>query len=328
MQSPLISVVIPTYNRATLLSRAIRSVLAQSLQQFELLIVDDNSPDDTAAAVNAFGDERIRYIRHDRNRGSSGARNSGIRNARTEYVAFLDDDDEYLPHTLSETYEAFQRLPESVGYVIGGICVVKDSAQGEEVLGEHFPPACNFAGREQNYLAFLRQIPFATSNGVTFRRSAFDTAGFFDEQLRAAVDRDIFIRFARYFDYFTIRKILVRVHKHVGAQLTDLSPKRVVAYEMIAEKHKEALRRHPKYYGDVLFTIGLKYYRCGEKVKGRRAFGQSIAKSPFQPKVFLNFLSFELFGMDSFQLRQQLHRTLGSFRKFTQSSKHEIVSSK
>jgi glycosyltransferase involved in cell wall biosynthesis len=324
MQSPLISVVIPTYNRSKLLERAVHSVLSQSFQQFELLIVDDNSPDNTAEVAASFGDERIRTIRHDENRGSSATRNSGIRNARSEFVAFLDDDDEYLPDALAEGYNALQNLPESVGYVLGGYVLVQDTPQGEEVVEERLPQIPAFTSRESSYLSFLRQVPFGAGNGVVFRRSAFDTVGLFDEGLRAAVDRDLFIRFAPHFEFVAIPKLLVRVHKHVGAQLTDPSPKRVAAYEQIAAKHLDMLQKHPKYYGDVLFTIGLKYYRCGAKVQGRRAFAQSLTKDPMQAKVWLNFFSFELFNMDSFQLRQQLRLTLGGMRSGSNGN-HEMV---
>jgi glycosyltransferase involved in cell wall biosynthesis len=324
MQSPLISVVIPTYNRAKLLERAVRSVLSQSFQQFELLIVDDNSPDNTEEVVKSFDDERIRYLRHDTNRGAAASRNSGICNARAEFIAFLDDDDDYLPGALAESYNVIQGLPESVGYVIGGILLVNDTPQGEEVLEERLPNIPPFKSLEQSYLSFLRQVPFGSGYGVTFRRSAFDTVGLFDEKLCAAEDRDLFIRFARHFECIVIPKMLVRVHKHVGAQLTDPSPKRVLPYEQIAAKHLDTLQSHPKYYRDVLFTIGLKYYRCGAKMQGRRAFAQSLTKDPMQAKVWLNFLSFELFNMDSFQLRQQLRQAVGGMRA-SSNAKHEIV---
>ncbi|WP_135855417.1 glycosyltransferase [Halorussus salinus] len=97
---PTVSVVIPTYNRAELLTRAIDSVLAQTYDDFELLVVDDGSTDDTEEVVTGYDDERVRYLAHDTNRGANPARNTGIEAAEGEYVAFLDSDDEWRPRKL------------------------------------------------------------------------------------------------------------------------------------------------------------------------------------------------------------------------------------
>jgi len=93
--NPTVSVIIPTYNRAQLVGRAIQSALNQTYQDFEIIVVDDGSTDNTEEAMKGFGDERIRYIRHKENSGSSAAPgNTAIRTARGEYIAFQDSDDE------------------------------------------------------------------------------------------------------------------------------------------------------------------------------------------------------------------------------------------
>src|ERR1017187_7936626 len=106
--NPTVSVVIPTYNRARILPRAVKSVVSQTLEDWELLVVDDGSADDTEQVVAAFGDSRIHYIRHERNRGQSAAQNTGIRASRGTYVAFLDSDDEWLPEKLAKVVDCFQ----------------------------------------------------------------------------------------------------------------------------------------------------------------------------------------------------------------------------
>lgn len=106
-----VSVVIPTHNRAPLLARAIRSALDQTHCVFEILVVDDASTDNTRETVENMKDARIRYIRHARSRGGGAARNTGIHNAGGEYVAFLDDDDEWEPQKLEEQLKILKRHP-------------------------------------------------------------------------------------------------------------------------------------------------------------------------------------------------------------------------
>jgi glycosyltransferase involved in cell wall biosynthesis len=118
-EKPAVSVIIPTYNRAHLIGRAIQSVLDQTYQDFEIIIVDDGSTDNTEVVLKKFQnkDERIRYIRHDKNKGGSTARNTGIKAARGRFIALLDSDDEWLPEKLQKQLEVFESSPPEVGVV-------------------------------------------------------------------------------------------------------------------------------------------------------------------------------------------------------------------
>ena len=104
LNPPKVSVIIPTYNRADILPRAVSSALSQTYDDCEIIIVDDCSTDHTRETVSAWSEERIRYIRHAENRRQSGALNTGIDNARGQYVAFLDDDDEWVPTKLERQF--------------------------------------------------------------------------------------------------------------------------------------------------------------------------------------------------------------------------------
>ena len=111
---PLVTVIIPTYNRANQISRAIHSVQAQSYKHWELLIVDDASNDDTAKIISNIADSRIQYIRHETNQGAAAARNTALAQAKGEYIAFLDSDDEWIPAKLEKQVIYFEQLPASV----------------------------------------------------------------------------------------------------------------------------------------------------------------------------------------------------------------------
>lgn len=115
-----VSVIIPTYNRARLLSRAVSSVLRQTYEDHEIIIVDDCSIDDTPQVIQSYADPRIRSVRHNRNAGLPTSRNTGIQMARGEYVAFLDDDDECLPERLELQSAGLDANP-NVGLIYGWI---------------------------------------------------------------------------------------------------------------------------------------------------------------------------------------------------------------
>jgi len=109
---PSVSVVTPTYNDAETLSRAIDSVLAQTYKEFEYIIVDDGSTDETESVVDSYDDPRIQYIQHEQNKGGSAARNTGIERAKKKYIAFLDADDEWLPEKLTVQVDCLEERTE------------------------------------------------------------------------------------------------------------------------------------------------------------------------------------------------------------------------
>lgn len=113
MRKPLVSVIIPVFNRAHTLRRAIESVRAQEVSAWELIVVDDGSTDGSADIPASYGDLRIRTLRHDENRGAAAARNSGVSVARGRYVAFLDSDDEWLPGKLAAQLDALEGRPDA-----------------------------------------------------------------------------------------------------------------------------------------------------------------------------------------------------------------------
>jgi len=114
-QPPKVSVVVPAYNRERLILHALNSVLAQTFADFEILAVDDGSTDGTIQAIQSCTDPRIRCLRHEKNRGAAAARNTGIQAARGEYVAFLDSDDEWLPHKLERQTAALDACGAEIG---------------------------------------------------------------------------------------------------------------------------------------------------------------------------------------------------------------------
>ena len=170
---PQVSVIIPTHNRASLLLRAIKSVLAQSFTDFELLIVDDGSSDDTPTVVAGLSDPRIRSFRHSRSRGSAASRNTGIANAVGEYLAFLDDDDEFLPTKLEEQVQALEEASGDVGMVYVWSDYVGPTG---ETLGSR----CRTAEGDVFTDVLMLRLTVGVGSTVMIRASALDLIGHFD----------------------------------------------------------------------------------------------------------------------------------------------------
>jgi glycosyltransferase involved in cell wall biosynthesis len=184
--TPQITVVIATYNRAAYLRQAIESVLVQSFPDFELLVIDDGSVDSTTEVVAAFDDARIHYI-HQHNAGRSVARNHGLALAQGDYIAFLDDDDLYLPHKLEYQLQFLLRHPDVD--CVGSEMQTMD-ANGKIVEAKEqrqIPPRLDLA-------SCLQACPLATCN-VLIRKTAIEhMETWFDPEMERAEDLDFFLR--------------------------------------------------------------------------------------------------------------------------------------
>jgi glycosyltransferase involved in cell wall biosynthesis len=303
--TPTFSVVIPTYNRPALLPRAIKSVLNQTLQDFELVIVDDASPTPMKEVVETFQDPRIIYFRHETNGGTARALNTGIGHAKGKYVSFLGDDDEYLPKFLEETSRVFETSAENVGVAWSGVRTVKDTPKGEVCIKEEvWQP--KFENREHTYLSFLRARRIGTGCGITIRKSCFDVVGLFDDTMPKAEDTDFFIRLVRQFDFIVIPSILIKVHLHSGPRLTTYDQQMGAAYEKIIQKNIAALREHPDLWVALHYKTGWLYYHGDNKTRARYFIKQALRRKPFHLKTWLGVLLLEIFGSSAPRLHQKI----------------------
>jgi glycosyltransferase involved in cell wall biosynthesis len=194
----LVSVVIPTHNRAWCLAEAVDSVLAQEFRDFELIVVDDGSADDTPLLLEGYGDA-IRVLRRG-NRGVSAARNDGIAAARGELIAFLDSDDLWLPGKLARQVAFFASHPEAL------IC------QTEELWvrnGRRVNPGKRHRKRGGMIFEPSLDLCLVSPSAVMARRGLFERVGLFDESLPACEDYDLWLRVSRRFPVHLIETALI-----------------------------------------------------------------------------------------------------------------------
>ena len=203
-ESPAVSVIIPSFNRAATLPRAIDSVLKQSFDDLELIVVDDASTDGTEAVVQQFHDDRVRYLRHSKNRFAAAARNTGMQAARGEYIAFLDSDDEWLNHKLECQVDSLQSCDASWGCCYGGANVIDVRTHRRRV----YRPT--HSGNVLNSYLMSRFIVWTPT--FLFRRACLDEIGMMDESLIRCQDRDFFVRFFDRYQTTVVSEPLVNVY--------------------------------------------------------------------------------------------------------------------
>jgi len=206
---PTVSVVIPTYNRAEFLAQAIDSVLSQTCQDFEVIVVDDGSTDDTAQVVSAYGD-RVRYVPIPHSGLPAVARNAGLQVARGEYIAFLDSDDQWLPDKLTGQLEALDPL-HNVSLVCSNALVW--DGETDVPLRTGLPEGRGHSG---HVLARLLEANFIITSTVVVRRSYLNQVGPFCEsrQLRVGEDYDLWLRLAAVSQLLYIPEPLIIAREH------------------------------------------------------------------------------------------------------------------
>ena len=204
--APKVSVIIPTHNRANLLPRAVNSVLRQTYEDYELIIVDDCSTDDTQEVIQTFADPRVRPVRHTYNKGQSSALNTGIRIAQGEYVAFLDDDDEWVESKLMCQVRILDASKPSVGLVYTWFDYI-DEPNGARNVGGRGAISGDIS---ENMLGW--DLP-APPSAYLVRAHAARQIGGFDETLTIASDRDFLLRIALRWHVAVARDVLMLMHR-------------------------------------------------------------------------------------------------------------------
>ena len=285
--TPAVSVVIPTYNRADLLPRAINSVLRQTYTEFELIVVDDASDDETPHAVASFEDSRIRYTRHETNRHASAARNTGINHSRGKYIAFLDDDDEWLPAKLSEQVELFESAPPPVGLVYCWMDYFDDKGQ---LVSEVHPTL-----RGRVFDQVLDRQRLAGCPTLLVRRAVVEEVGGFDESLPRGNDGDFIRRVCLRYEVDLVPRVLVRVHTGHGLHQISGSDEEGIrnsihGHKAKLVKFKDELPAYPSQTAAIHATIGHHYSQLGDWKNSAAAYREALRITPLSTTVYLSIL--------------------------------------
>ncbi len=218
--TPMVSVIIPTYNRATLLLEALQSIVAQTFVDFEVLIVDDGSTDETNEIVTGFPDERFIYICQE-NRGRSAARNRAISEAKGRYVAFLDSDDSFAAEKLERQVEIMEAHPE-YGMIYTSAKVIDEQGREQFSIYATEKGLPYYRATESGFIydriAFYLPLTILLPT-VMVRTSVLKSVGGFDEKLHRFEDTDLWRRIAKTNRIFALDLPLTTIRSHAGNRM-------------------------------------------------------------------------------------------------------------
>lgn len=283
-----VSVIIPTYNRAKVISRAAQSVLDQTVSDLELIIVDDRSSDDTEEEVRKLQakDERVIYIKHEENRGGSSARNTGIGQAQGEYLAFLDSDDEWWPEKLEKQLKKFsESSPDDPGVVYCWKTIEKAGVSREPIK-----VAQNFKGDLLEL--FLSGTGISTST-LLLKREVVEECGVFDPALDrlGGQDIDFCIKIARKYSFDCVDSYLVRkfIYQDNISNLKNAS-RMIESRKYILKKYSREYQEHSRARSKMLRHIGTYYIFCDDISKARQYFVRAIRAYPWKARTYFNFI--------------------------------------
>ncbi len=278
--NPEVSVVIPTYNRAESIGDSIESVLTQTFQEFEIIIVNDGSTDETEKVISNFSDARIKLISQTTNKGASAARNNGIRASKGDFVAFLDSDDRWLPEKLQIQTDYLKNLLEigscSTGYY-------------------KYKPGFGFiaskpVNSEENWLKHLlttMDLSFGTT--LLVRKNCFDKSGLFDENFPRHEDWDWVLSYLKFFQHHVIEQPLVEIKRSSG-----VDPEKIeIANTMLLDKHYDQFYQFGNRFGRKVeakrwIEVAQAYFKSGITGKGIHFLWKAFKLNPGQtPGTFI-----------------------------------------
>ena len=287
---PKVSVYIPTYNYARFLGEAIQSVLDQTFQDWELIIVDDGSTDNTREVVARCADPRIHYV-YQQNRGNPGARNTALKLARGEYVACLDADDIWLPEMLEKLVTQLDRLPPTVGLIYSDLYMFED--EGGSLIRRFLQ------GRKPPQGRIFRELLatdgwFIPDTGSLMRREVFDKVGLYDESLLRYQDWEMWVRIAAAYEVAAVDEPLARNRRHPASNIRGMEAmyrygqaarRKVMASYPLSRRERRALQHNLAHHE---YLYGIDQLRLGKRGEAWAAFRRSLRLRPGERKTYIH----------------------------------------
>lgn len=280
-----VSVIVRTYNRAYVIMDALKSIAKQACAPWEIIVVDDGSTDNTRDVVNAFNGSRVRYLRHEQNRGVAAACNTGIEAATGDLIAFLDSDDVWTPEYLKRQTDFLRHQP-AVGAVFTDTRI-EEYGGAQRILSGTVPAfqklirAVNeeaVLSRRDIYLCLLQEVPIKPS-ALVIRRDALNNAGKFNEGWNSGEDWEFLLRLVGVtdFGYINLPLVIQRQYADATHRLHRIDDKLrllnlFTGQQPFLRHDREATAAIRRGIASHCNILGFSYLQSGERFKAARAY--------------------------------------------------------
>lgn len=289
MNNPLVSVIIPTYKRSDYLIRAINSVLNQTYKNIEIIVVDDNDGDNEFristinVLKNLIDNTNIIYIKHSINKGLPAARNTGVKVAKGTYIAFLDDDDEFLPTKIEKQLEVFFESENELGLVYGAFLRIDVNFDKEKVIIPKY---------KGNVNSILGLNHIGPPSMVMCTKLAIEKIGGFDESFRSREDIEFYFRLSEYFTVSYTNEIIMKYYVHSNA-MSRIQKDKLLFLIRFIEKHKLNLKKSKLRWSELHERLGELNAINGNRKSALFAFSTAYYNRPTRLEIIAKFgLSF------------------------------------
>ncbi|MBE9188954.1 glycosyltransferase [Gloeocapsopsis crepidinum LEGE 06123] len=274
MSNPLISIIIPTHNRPDLLPRAVESALAQTIDDFEVIVVDDASTE----PVQLPEHPRLRLIRLDQSHGGAGARNVGTEAAKGRWITYLDDDDRLLPHMAATSLEALSQtqLPTPVG-VISGLEIVNTEGQ---VISTRLPPPARPRGAHFALEALEPGCSYNTKQTLVVEREIILQIGGWDKSFRSRVHSELFLRLNPVCSLLGVPIVTYQLYNHQSDRVSRNLVLRQESFQRLVSKHKSLFQAHPRMFAKFVIDHAQRSYQMGQTGAAIAAVLQAMQIEP------------------------------------------------
>jgi glycosyltransferase involved in cell wall biosynthesis len=279
--NPEISVIIPAYNRDKILKRAIDSIVAQTFQNWELIVVDDCSTDTTFDVVNSFmvNNEGIRYYKLEKNSGANAARNQGIKLANADILSFLDSDDEMHPLNLKKQHEKFSSSPD-LALCYTGVDYYSGSTKVSEVHQR-------MRGSLEKYLFTNLKGLGSSTSGFAVRKEVMEKTGGFDESMASQQDLDLLVRVARLYPIDFVDSCNTKMYLNSDNRISDNPHSVIKGEEQFLSKHELRIRELGLYH-HVARKLARKYALYSKDLS--KAYSMLLSSIRYRPTYFYAYL--------------------------------------
>lgn len=308
-----VSVIIPTYNRADLLNRVIKSVLNQTFKDFELIIVDDGSTDNTKEVVKRFQekDKRVKYIWQKNSGAPASPKNTGIRNSKGQFLAFLDSDDRWLSEKLEKQITLFEKS-KNLG-IVSCNCwrfYTKQNDRKEiDNIKRHKVPQKYFSD-------ILERCFISSSSSVVIPKFVFYKVGLYDEQFKTSDDRDLYIRILKDYDFDFVEEPLFHYYIHnenlsgCGLYNSRSYYLRAIREDIIIfNKYKKDYDNNLSSKWKILRKIANYHSRIDDKVNTKKYLWKALKCDPFYLKNYTSLIIISFFGI-------KVYKSIGRIKRY------------